>query len=216
MPTLASACDELYGLDLEQRAGAGLRDRLARLGVDAAPIWCRRTCGACRLPTASSTASSPSPSSSICAPTSSASRSPRSRACWRRAGACSSAARRCIALMNAAFGAIGFCDIEHHHFSDIADVVAAAEAVVHRRALGRDAAAAAALPLGWAPYTTVLFARRRRGRFVSTPSRRKSRTGTGGIAVRRDILDAQLGARCSSIRRARASSTSAAAPAARR
>ncbi|MGZ3408535.1 MAG: class I SAM-dependent methyltransferase, partial [Polyangia bacterium] len=32
MPTLASACDELYGLDLE-REPAGLRDRLARLGV---------------------------------------------------------------------------------------------------------------------------------------------------------------------------------------
>ena len=63
-------------------------------------------------------------------------------------------------LMNAAFAAIGFSDIEHHHFSDIGDVVAAARArfrVVRRAALP---SLASALPLGWAPYTTVLLERR--------------------------------------------------------
>jgi hypothetical protein len=62
--------------------------------------------------------------------------------------------------MNAAFLTIGFQGIDHHHFSDIADVVAAAApwfAVERRAALP---SVMQAMPLGWAPYTTVLFVRR--------------------------------------------------------
>lgn len=63
--------------------------------------------------------------------------------------------------MNAAFRAIGFKGIENHHFSGIQHVLEACAAHFEavRKAtlpgvLGR------ALPLGWAPYTTVLFVRR--------------------------------------------------------
>ncbi|HEX9102042.1 MAG TPA: hypothetical protein VF997_07560, partial [Polyangia bacterium] len=63
-------------------------------------------------------------------------------------------------LMNAAFATIGFSGIEQHHFSTIADVVAAASpwfAVERHAALP---GVMSALPLGWAPYTTVLLRRR--------------------------------------------------------
>jgi hypothetical protein len=63
-------------------------------------------------------------------------------------------------LMNAAFATIGFRGIEQHHFSTIADVVAAATpefALTRRAALP---AVMTPLPLGWAPYTTVRLERR--------------------------------------------------------
>jgi SAM-dependent methyltransferase len=65
-------------------------------------------------------------------------------------------------VMNAAFATIGFRDIENHHFSTIADVVAAARPhfeVARHAALP---SLMSSLPLGWAPYTTVLFERRSR------------------------------------------------------
>lgn len=158
MPTLASACDELYGVDLEHEPD-GLRDRLARLGVrpqqlvqanaQAMPfadgffdavvafsIFEHLRAGELRTALAEV--------ARVLAPG------------GRFLVGCPAVHR----LMNAAFAGIGFSDIEHHHFSTIADVVAAAAPwfTVERQAalpgLMR------ALPLGWAPYTTVLFARR--------------------------------------------------------
>jgi len=63
--------------------------------------------------------------------------------------------------MNAAFLAIGFKGIEHHHFSGIQDVLHACATdfeLVRKATLPR--AFGKALPLGWAPYTAVLFRRR--------------------------------------------------------
>jgi SAM-dependent methyltransferase len=62
--------------------------------------------------------------------------------------------------MNAAFALIGFSGIENHHLSGISDVVAACtphflveQSACLPRALDR-------APLGWAPYTAVLFRKR--------------------------------------------------------
>lgn len=63
-------------------------------------------------------------------------------------------------LMNIAFSAIGFADIDHHHFSSIADVDRAALPHFTRRRHATLPGALASLPLGWAPYTTILFERR--------------------------------------------------------
>lgn len=63
--------------------------------------------------------------------------------------------------MNAAFLAIGFKGIEHHHFSGIRDVLKACALEfepVRKATLPR--LVGGALPLGWAPYTSVLFRRR--------------------------------------------------------
>ena len=62
--------------------------------------------------------------------------------------------------MNAAFAAIGFSGIENHHFSSIADVLAAAgpHFSLERRATLPQALGW--LPLGWAPYTAVLLRKR--------------------------------------------------------
>jgi hypothetical protein len=62
--------------------------------------------------------------------------------------------------MSAAFAAIGFANIDDHHFSGLPAVLAAARAdfVVEKRAslprLMRFA------PAGWAPYSAVLFQRK--------------------------------------------------------
>jgi SAM-dependent methyltransferase len=61
--------------------------------------------------------------------------------------------------MSVAFAAIGFRDIEHHHFSSIRDVLAAgARWFDHSRTRTLPALP---MPLGWAPYTAVLLRRRR-------------------------------------------------------
>jgi ubiquinone/menaquinone biosynthesis C-methylase UbiE len=63
--------------------------------------------------------------------------------------------------MSVAFSAIGFSDIDHHHVSDFATILRAAEpyfAVEERAAwppLVGDT-----LPLGWAPYTAARLRRR--------------------------------------------------------
>jgi len=63
--------------------------------------------------------------------------------------------------MTAAFRAIGFADIDHHHVSDLAAILAAAD----RHFLVETQAAwpplvGARLPLGWAPYSAVRLRRR--------------------------------------------------------
>jgi len=63
-------------------------------------------------------------------------------------------------LMNAAFSSIGFSGIEEHHFSTIADVVAASTEHFVRLRHGALPSVMGPLPLGWAPYTTVLLQRR--------------------------------------------------------
>jgi SAM-dependent methyltransferase len=63
-------------------------------------------------------------------------------------------------LMNAAFAAIGFSDIEHHHFSGLPEVRAAA---APHFVLERTAALPSLmsrLPLGWAPYGALLLRKR--------------------------------------------------------
>ena len=158
MPTLASACDELYGVDLEHEPD-GLRDRLARLGVRPQQLV---QANAQAMPFADGFFDAVVAFSIF----------EHLRAAELRA-ALGEVARvlapggrflvGCPAvhrLMNAAFAGIGFSDIEHHHFSTIADVVAAAAPwfTVERQAALPGVMRA--LPLGWAPYTTVLFARR--------------------------------------------------------
>jgi len=64
--------------------------------------------------------------------------------------------------MNAAFAAIGFRGIENHHFSGIRDVLEASES--HFEPVAKAALPASLgrlLPLGWAPYTTILLRKRR-------------------------------------------------------
>lgn len=63
--------------------------------------------------------------------------------------------------MNLAFAAIGFSNIEDHHFSGIDDVLrlcAAEFTVVRERSM--PAVAGRVAPLHWAPYATVLFRKR--------------------------------------------------------
>jgi ubiquinone/menaquinone biosynthesis C-methylase UbiE len=158
MPTLASACDELYGVDLEHEP-AGLRDRLARLGVRPEALV---QANAQRMPFSDGQFDAVVAFSIF--------EHLRAAELGTALGEVARVLRPgghflvgCPAvhrLMNAAFLTIGFDDIEHHHFSDIADVAAAAApwfTVERRDALP---GVMRALPLGWAPYTTVLFVRR--------------------------------------------------------
>ncbi len=157
MPTLASVCDELYGLDLE-REPAGLRERLGRLGV--APA------GLVQAPARSMPFSDGFFDAVVAFSIFEHLRAHELELTLAECARVLPPGGRLLVgcpavhrLMNAAFLGIGFNDIEHHHFSDIGDVVAAAAPwfTVERQAalpgLMR------ALPLGWAPYTTVLFAR---------------------------------------------------------
>jgi SAM-dependent methyltransferase len=158
MPTLAAACDELYGLDLAPEP-AGLRDRLARLGVTpralvqadvrAMPFEAGFFDGVVAF--------------SIFEHLRGEELAPALAEAARVLRSGGKLLVGCPAvhkLMNAAFATIGFSGIDEHHFSTIADVVAAAtpEFFVERRAAMP--AIMTALPLGWAPYTTVLLVRR--------------------------------------------------------
>ena len=158
MPTLASACDELYGLDLEAEP-PGLRERLGRLGVTPAALV---QANARSMPFADGFFDAVV-AFSIFEHLRAHELELTLAECARVTKPGSRFLVGCPAvhkLMNAAFAGIGFADIEQHHFSTIADVVAAASpwfAVERRAALP---AVMSAMPLGWAPYTTVLFARR--------------------------------------------------------
>jgi ubiquinone/menaquinone biosynthesis C-methylase UbiE len=158
MPTLASACDELYGLDLE-REPAGLRDRLARLGVHPRALV---QANAQAMPFADGFFDGVV-AFSIFEHLRAAELAPALGEVARVLSPGGSFLVGCPAVhrvMNAAFATIGFSGIEDHHFSDIADVVDAATpwfSVARRAALP---SLMGALPLGWAPYTTVLLVRR--------------------------------------------------------
>lgn len=158
MPTLSAVCDELYGVDLE-RESPGLRERLAQLGVRpkalvqadvrALPF----TDGYFDAVVAFSIFEHVKP----------AQLAPALADVARVLAPGGKLLIGCPAvhkLMNAAFAAIGFADIDNHHVSTIADVVAAAAprfTLTQKAALPR---VMGTLPLGWAPYTTVLLQRR--------------------------------------------------------
>jgi SAM-dependent methyltransferase len=158
MPTLASACDELYGLDLE-REPPGQRERLGRLRVRPRALV---QADAQRMPFDDGYFDAVV-AYSICEHLRAHELAPAlgevarvTRAGGRFLVGCPAVHK----LMNAAFATIGFSGIEDHHFSTIADVVAAASpwfTVERHDALP---GVMRTLPLGWAPYTTVLFARR--------------------------------------------------------
>jgi SAM-dependent methyltransferase len=158
MPTLASACDELYGLDLE-REPSGLRDRLALLGVKPRALV---QANAQSIPfdgaffdavvafsifehlRAGELAPALGEVARVLRPG------------GRLLVGCPAVHR----LMNAAFATIGFRGIDEHHFSDIADVVSASAPWFSIERSAALPSVMRAMPLGWAPYTTVLFVRR--------------------------------------------------------
>ena len=158
MPTLAAVCDEIYGVDLE-RESPGLRERLAQLGVRPKALV---QADVRALPfdddffdvvVAFSIFEHVQPAQLAPALADVA-------RVVRRGGIVLIGCPAVHKLMNAAFAAIGFADIDNHHVSTIADVVAASKS---RFRLLRKAALPSVmgkLPLGWAPYTTVLLQRR--------------------------------------------------------
>lgn len=157
MPTLTAVCDELYGVD-RAREPEGLRARLGALGVTpralvqadvAAMPFCD---GFFDAVVAFSIFEHLRPDE-------------LPRALGEVARVLARGGRLLVGcpavhkLMNAAFSAIGFAGIEQHHFSSIADVAAAAAPHFTLRQKGALPSVMAALPLGWAPYTTVLLER---------------------------------------------------------
>jgi ubiquinone/menaquinone biosynthesis C-methylase UbiE len=158
MPTLASTCDELYGLDLE-REPAGLRERLGRLGVRPKELV---QANARSMPFAGGFFDVVV-AFSIFEHLRAHELELTLAECARVLGPTGRLLVGCPAvhkLMNAAFATIGFSGIEDHHFSTIADVVTAAAPwfTVERRAALPSLMGA--FPLGGAPYTTVRLARR--------------------------------------------------------
>jgi ubiquinone/menaquinone biosynthesis C-methylase UbiE len=158
MPTLASVCDELYGLDLVPEP-PGLRARLAKLGVTPKQLV---QADAQKTPFADGFFDGVVAFSIF-----------EHLRDHELATALGEAARVLVPggrllvgcpavhkIMNAAFSAIGFSDIEQHHFSTINDVLNAAKPhfeVTRHEVLP---SLMRRLPLGWAPYTTVLLQRR--------------------------------------------------------
>jgi len=159
MPTLNAITDEVYGADIEEEP-AGLRANLDRLGVRPREL------------VKADIQSLPYPDSHFDAVVAfSILEHLKEEALQRAAHEVARVLQPggvflvgCPAVhraMNAAFLAIGFKGIENHHFSGIQDVLNACASgfeVVRRATLPR--ALERALPLGWAPYTTVLFVRR--------------------------------------------------------
>ena len=158
MPTLSSVCDELYGLDLE-REPASLRQRLARLRVQPRALV---QANARAMPFSDDFFDAVVAFSifeHLRGPELGPALGEVARV-LRPGGRFLVGCPAVHRLMNTAFAAIGFSGIEDHHFSTIADVVDAAApwfAVERHAALP---GVMRALPLGWAPYTTVLLTRR--------------------------------------------------------
>jgi ubiquinone/menaquinone biosynthesis C-methylase UbiE len=158
MPTLAAISDELYGIDLVPPS-PGLKERLARLGVTPRGLV---QADVQKLPFADGFFDGVVAFSIF-----EHLRGPEvGRALADVARVLRPGGRLLVGcpavhkLMNAAFGAIGFSDIENHHFSTIADVVQAATPHFARVDHAAMPGLLGMLPLGWAPYTTVLLQRR--------------------------------------------------------
>jgi SAM-dependent methyltransferase len=155
MPTLSKVTDELYGADLLPEP-PGLRDRLKQLGVQPKELV---QADIRKLPFADGKFDGVVAFSIL----------EHLKADELR-GALAELARvlqpggkllvGCPAVhkvMNAAFAAIGFANIEDHHFSSIRDVIHASRrdfTVEKRASLPRLLDWA---PAGWAPYSAVLF-----------------------------------------------------------
>jgi SAM-dependent methyltransferase len=157
MPTLASITDELYGVDLEAEP-AGLRDALARLG--ARPRELARA-DVQSLPFDAGffdgvVAFSIFEHLERGALTHAAAEVARVLAPGGRFLVGCPAVHK---AMNAAFAAIGFRGIEHHHVSSLPDLVhvCAPWFTVEKCASWPHAMTRA--PLGWAPYSSVLLRR---------------------------------------------------------
>ena len=159
IPTLRSIADGVHGVDLEPEP-AGLRATLERLGT---PVDELKQSDVRQLPYADSHFDAVVAFSILehlqCDQLSSA-----MREVARVLEAGGSFLIGCPAVhpaMNAAFAAIGFSDIEHHHFSSIVDVLRAAEPHFElRRRATLPRALDWVLPLGWAPYTAALLRKR--------------------------------------------------------
>jgi ubiquinone/menaquinone biosynthesis C-methylase UbiE len=158
MPTLASVCDELYGLDREPEP-EGLRARLLQLGVTPRDLV---QADVQKMPFTDGFFDAVVAFSIF----EHLKEHELSSALAEVARALAPGGQLLIGcpavhkVMNAAFSAIGFSNIEQHHFSTINDVLGAAEThfVVTRRDMLPSVMRR--LPLGWAPYTTVLLQRR--------------------------------------------------------
>jgi SAM-dependent methyltransferase len=157
MPTLAEVCDEICGIDLVPPP-PGLRQRLERLGVTPRMLL---QADVQSLPFADGYFDG-AVAFSIFEHLHGHQLRPALRELARVLRPSGQLLIGCPAvhkLMNAAFTSIGFSRIEEHHFSTIADVVAASTqefTLLRRAALPR---LMDPLPLGWAPYTTVLLQR---------------------------------------------------------
>jgi SAM-dependent methyltransferase len=158
MPTLARLADELYGLDLAPPP-PGLPEALARLGARPKEL---AEGDVRRLPFADGFFDGVV-AFSIFEHLAPADLPQALGECARVLAPGGQLLVGCPAVhapMNAAFAAIGFSAIDHHHLSSVGDVVRAAAArfdEVGRRTMPR---AFGRLPLGWAPYTAVLLRRR--------------------------------------------------------
>jgi SAM-dependent methyltransferase len=64
------------------------------------------------------------------------------------------------AAMSAAFAAIGFADIDHHHVSDLSAILAAARQFDVEDRAAWPPVVGERLPLGWAPYSAVRLSKR--------------------------------------------------------
>ena len=158
MPTLAAVCDELYGVD-RKREPPGLRARLAALGVTPRALV---QADAQAMPFSDGFFDGVIAFSIFehLRPAELGPALAEMARVLRPGGRLLVGCPAVHKLMNAAFSAIGFAGIEHHHFSSIADVVAAAASSFTLRRQAALPSLMAALPLGWAPYTTVLLERR--------------------------------------------------------
>jgi ubiquinone/menaquinone biosynthesis C-methylase UbiE len=158
MPTLASVCDELYGIDLEPEP-PGLRARLEQLGVKPREL---AQADVQKMPFAAQLFDG-TVAFSIFEHLKSDQLAPALAEVARVLAPGGQFLVGCPAVhkvMNAAFSAIGFSGIEQHHFSTINDVLNAAKP--HFEVARHDVLPSLmrSLPLGWAPYTTVLLQRR--------------------------------------------------------
>ncbi len=158
MPTLASVCDELYGLDLVPEP-PGLRGRLERLGVRPRALV---QANAQAMPFADGFFDAVV-AFSIFEHLRGTELGPalaEAARVLRPGGTLLVGCPAVHKIMNAAFSSIGFSNIEEHHFSTIADVVRAAAPHFARVRHAALPSPMRLLPLGWAPYTTVLLQRR--------------------------------------------------------